>query len=502
MSRSLLLLSLLLFPFFGTCVRAQSDVTPRVLPVRVEDALRFGLTDPIGSARFLGTGGSMTPIGVDATVLHTNPAGIGWNRFSMAQITPGYSNLNTDATLTNGGRSATTSLAKGNFFIPSASFIYATETNSVNWSTLNFGVSYSRLANFHESISYNGRSEGGIIDGVIENLNDGFPDPFRDELAERIPNVIQEDDQGFFSDFDLESSAGGQISRTGSVERTGGISELAFGFGGNYRESILWGLTIGIPSINFTETRVYDEVDDQDEITFFDDAGFDENLELSGSGFNLKFGLIGRIGEQLRLSGAIHSPTFWTVDEEYSTVFEYNFTDQGVAQGGTEPSAISLTTFNIRTPWRFLVGAGYLIGRTGFLSVDADYSDFRGTSFGFDDFLEVDEASNADVDNALSNSFGLRVGGELNLRPVQLRLGASYRTLPVQDLRNDEDAGTVALSAGAGYSKGKFFIDLGVRAENNASYYAPYRTFAFDGQVVATDRTRLTGLVTVGLRGL
>lgn len=493
------LLPLLFLFFLCTSVRAQ--ITPRTLPVRVEDALRFGLTNPMGNARFAGTGGSMTSIGVVGSTLHTNPAGIGWNRYSSAEITPGFTFNNLDARLVNGTGNENIQENKSAFVVPSVSLIWAGDTRSINWSTFNFGISYTRMADFNETIDYEGRSEGSIIDAVVEDLNDGVSDPFRADLAFNIPGAVQQDELGFFSDFDLESSLGGQINREGRVERTGGINEFALGFGGNYKEKVLWGFTLGIPTINFTETKTYDEVDTQDEITFFDNAGFDELLELSGSGINFKFGLIGRLTEQLRLSAAVHSPTFWTVDEVYETTFEYNYTDNGQALGGTELSPRSEAAFNLRTPWRFYVGGGYLIGRSGFISIDADYQNFAGTSFSTDDFSAVDEAANADVDASLQGSLGLRVGGELNLKPFQVRAGVGFRQNPVIDLRNDEDGQFLDLSGGLGYAKGKFFIDLAVRVEGNSSYYAPYRTFAFDGQVVETDRTRMTGLVTVGFRG-
>lgn len=487
----------------ATSAVSAQGLVPRVLPVSVEDALRIGSTEPIGTARFIGTGGSMTSIGVDPTVLHTNPAGIGWNRFSAVSVSPGFGLVNIESTLRNGGNNPTIAENNGTFLLPQVGLVYATETNSINWSTFNFGINLTRVADFNETFSYQGRSEGGIIDGVVENVNDGpnFIDPFRDELAQRIPDVIQEDEFGFFSDFDLDSSLGGQISRNGLVERTGGINELAIGFGGSYRDNLLWGASIGIPFLNFTENRTYQEIDDQDEITFFDDGGFNETLEQSGSGVNLKLGVIGRIGEQFRVSAAVHTPTFWTIDEEYSTEFTYNFTDQGEALGGTEPSELGIRTFNLRTPWRVLAGAGALIGRTGFVSIDANYNDFRGTSFASDDFLNVNEAANDDVDSTLTSSIGLRLGGEINLKPVQLRAGVSYRQLPLRDARNDEDTSFIGLSVGAGYAVGKFFVDLAARRETIANYFAPYRTFAFDGQVVDTERARTMVVLTVGFRG-
>lgn len=492
------LLPLLLF-LFTPFLHAQ--ITPRVLPPRVEDALRFNLTAPMGNARFAGTGGSMTAIGVVGTTLHTNPAGIGWNRYSAFEVTPGFTFNNLDARLVNGTGNENNQETKTAFVVPSLSLVWAGDTRSINWSTFNFGFSYTRMADFNETIAFNGRSEGSIIDAVVEDLNDGVGDPFRTDLAQNIPGAIQQDDLGFFSDFDLESSVGGQVRRSGRVERTGGLNELALGFGGNYKEKVLWGLTLGIPNVNFKETKIYDEVDDRDEITFFDNAGFDENLELSGSGVNFKFGLIARPTEQLRLSAAVHSPTFWTIDEVYETTFEYNYTDNGQALGGTELSPRSEAAFNLQTPWRFYFGGGYLIGRSGFVSIDADYSNLAGTSFATDDFANIDDAANADVDATLGSSLGLRLGGELNLKPFQVRAGVGYRQNPVIDLRNNEDGSQINLSGGLGYAKDKFFIDLAVRAETKGSYYAPYRTFAFDGQVVETDRTRLTGLVTVGFRG-
>jgi long-subunit fatty acid transport protein len=320
-------------------------------------------------------------------------------------------------------------------------------------------------------------------------------------LAISIPGTLIPDGDFFTTDFDVPENAGAQIFRSGRVARTGNISELALGFGGNYKEKVLWGFTLGIPSINFTETKVYNEVDDQGEVTFYDDAGFDETLEMTGSGVNFKFGLIGRPTDQLRISAAVHSPTLWTIDETFFTDFEYNYTDAGQALGGTAESDLFVESINLATPWRFFLGGGYLIGNNGFISVDADYSNFAGNQFSSDDFAQVNDAANEDIDLALTSSIGVRLGGELNLKPFQVRAGVGYRTQPYVDQRNGEDTALLNYSAGAGYSIGKFFIDVAARLEGNNTYYAPYRTFNFDGQVVDTERTRITGMLTVGFRG-
>lgn len=492
-------ITLLTFLAFSGDLLAQ--VLPAVLPARVEDALRFSTTFPVGTARFMGTGGSMSSIGVDHSTLSTNPAGIGWNRYNSFQLSPGLSFSSTETTLAGDGTTAPLSESVFTPALPSLGIVWAGTTRSLNWPTLNFGITVNRLADFNETIAFDGRGEGGVIDAIVEDLNDNIGDPFRADLIFDIPGAIQEDDLGFFSDFDLAESAGGQIRRQGRVERSGSINELSLALGGNYQDKVMWGFSLGIPFLNFEEIKVYDEVDDRDEIIFFDDAGFDETLEMSGSGVNFKFGLIGRPTEQLRISAAVHSPTFWSLDEVYFTTLEYNYTDDGQALGGVGLSPRSESVVNLQTPWRFMGGVGYLIGRNGFVTVDVDYQNFGSNKFSFDDFATLDEAANSDIENSLGGALGLRAGGELNLKPVQLRAGVSYRQLPMTDFRFGEDEAILGFSAGAGYSKGKFFADFAARYEGYQSFYAPYRTFAFQPQVVETNRTLVTAVLTVGFRG-
>lgn len=490
---------LLVLLAFGNDLMAQ--VTPRVLPFRAEDAVRFGNVEPLGTARFMGTGGSMTAIGVDYTTLHTNPAGIGWNRFSKAQLTPGFVLTPVNTTLRGSANNGSDSRSAPTFNIPSLGLIYAQPTRSVKMKSFNIGVGLTRLADFNETISYEGYSEGSIVDGIVENINDGFTDPFRDDLIFDIPNALLQDGDGFFSDFDLEENLGGQTRKLGTVERSGSLNEFAIGAGGNYNDKLLWGISLGVPFVNLTEVKTYDEIDDRDEITSFDNAGFDENLEFSGSGVNFKFGVIYLPNLQSRISVAVHSPTFWTLDETYFTTLEYNFTADGAAQGGTALSELSEAAVNLRTPWRFRLGGGYIIGRSGFVSVEADYADYSGNSFSFDDFATLDDANNEDIDATLGSSINVRLGGELNFKPFQVRAGVGYRTIPNVEIRYDEDPAAISASLGAGWAKDKIFIDFAVRGEQYNGFYAPYRTFAFDGNVVDTERTRFTALLTVGYRG-
>ena len=520
-----------LFLLLSQGLWAQELAVPQVLPTSVQDALRLTDLNPLGSARFMGTGGSMTPIGVDYTTLHTNPAGIGWNRTSFASASVGYSNLSNDARLRGNAANRSASASEGSLIVPNLGFVYAGEGRSVRWPTINYGISLVRLADFNETIQYAGSSQRSIIDGIVEDLN-AFDrgeiffedlDPNRELLILDIdPSIgtdildpaddnraIRYDEFGYFSEFDLAENAGQEIDRSGTVVRSGGINEVALGVGGNYDNSILWGISIGIPFMNYSEQRVYDEVDRNDNITVFDEAAFDENTELDGTGFNFKFGAIYLPTPQSRISLSIHSPTYWTLDEAYNTELTYNYTLGDDALGGTAQSDLNIATINFSSPWRFNLGGGYLINTNGFISADVEYVNYKGGRFGVDDFAEFDAAADADIDATLGGAINAKIGGELNLKPFQVRAGVGYRTLPVATARYGEDEGFLTYSGGAGYSIGKFFVDAAVRFESASGYFAPYRTFALsdadggalDPNIVDVDRTRITGAITVGFRG-
>ena len=472
------------------------------------DALRYSFVSPLGSARFAGTAGSLTPMGVDATTLHTNPAGIGWNRYNTAQVTPGFLSTNTSSLLDFGGNNEL-SEGSSNVALPSAGVILAGTTRSVNWSTLNFGISVSRMADYNSKVRFSGTSPGSIIEGFADEANNsgGGLDAFSAGLAE--PFLILENGFYYSDFFDPNAGSdgqprGGNIDRNGLYDRSGGMTEIALGFGGNYREKFLWGLSVGIPFFNYDETLTYDETDPRDEIPAFEDASYERNLRASGTGFNIKAGLVYLPTESLRVSAAIHSPTFNTIDETYTTSFGYFYSEDGEALGGREFSPESQAAYNLSTPWRFMLGAGYLIGKAGFVSIDADYADYRGNSISFDDFAtanEVSEATNADIDAILSSSIGVRVGGELNLKPLQVRAGIGYRQLPYQEFFNDEDKAILTYGAGVGYSVGKFFVDAAAQYEGYKTFQEVYPTTTVSTQTLLNDRSRLSFLLTVGVRG-
>lgn len=426
----------------------------------------------------------MTPLGVDFSTFSINPAGIGWIRNGYFVVTPGYKSENISSTLLDGD-SSPLDVNRGNFAIPNVGVVFANETRSVYWPTFNVGIGINRMADFNETISFRGRNSGSLLDAFVEDANDGIFNDFRNNLAFET-GAILEDDQGFFSDF--FSNPEGAISRDGQVVRDGGISEFVVTMGGNYRDMVMWGLTLGVPFMNYSETRSYNEIDDEAVIDFFDNLSFDETLETEGSGVNFKFGVLIRPTQILRISLAAHSPTFWSIDESYETTFSYAYTDEDTneALGGTALSPRSEFSYNLQTPWRLIGGLGAVVGRSGFVAVDVDYLNYAGNQFSYDDFTEEATAVNEEIDNLLESALSFRVGGEYNLNGFQIRAGAGVRNYPVAGTNQSD----LLLSGGLGYRKDRFFIDLAYQYGSRDRIFQPYPTFAATPQQVEVNMVR------------
>ena len=86
--------------------------------------------------------------------------------------------------------------AESSFFLPNLGFVWARETGSLEFPTLNYGISFTRLANFNETIAYDGRSSRSIIDAVtedfidLENVFDDDAAAFRSALITQIDPTV------------------------------------------------------------------------------------------------------------------------------------------------------------------------------------------------------------------------------------------------------------------------------------------------------------------------
>ena len=294
------------------------------------DALRYSRFQQQGSARFIGMGGSMGALGGEASAISINPAAVGVYRNSEFTVSSGFNFTSNEGSLLNN------SVTEGrlNFNIPNISYVQTYNGEADGWKKYGFAIGHNRTSTFQSDYRLNGQSLNttSIIDDYVNTLNndqasilevEGFA--YNLGPSQAYFHFLINPDLNFANQYirnaDIDNTS--SIGRTKIVERTGSQSETYFSFGGNYRDKLFLGGSIGLQSFRFEERAQYAEFFNYTPVAQPSDSLLDsyyENSELitSGIGVNLKLGFIYRVNESLRLGGAIHSPTLFGLREDFA----------------------------------------------------------------------------------------------------------------------------------------------------------------------------------------
>ena len=495
MKRIILMLSVA-FLFVGY-TSAQSDI----------DALRFSQTFEGGTARSLSMGGAFSSLGVDLSVLATNPAGLAFSRNSYFVFTPqlGYTKTNTlfnDASITDDNY---------NFKINNIGFTksYVESSAEKGWLGASFGVAYNKLKNFNSSYIAQGvNNNSSMLDHFMYNSDGNNPDNFYNEnaialmresyawstwLLDTVPNT-----NNLYWNPIWDDGGYGQTQQK-IIERMGNIGEYSFAFAANYSDMFYIGATFGIQNVYFKENIEYSEFDEADNITKFKSFTMREMLTTTGSGYNFKLGIIVRPIPSLRISAAFHTPTFYSLHDSYSLGMEAHY-DSAITTDGSmdffsknDGDLISelVSDYQLRSAPKILGGVSLLLGHIGLISVDYEYVDYGLMDMSADDYNYVD--LNAFISENYSETHTVRLGTEIIAIPgVAVRAGAIYSTSPQGFVEGDYNRMRMAYSGGIGLNSDNVFLDLAVMYEalswqqyaytlpSDISFYAPIEKHEYE----------------------
>jgi hypothetical protein len=471
--------------------------TPWLFSQSATDALRYSAFEVGGTARSIGAGGALSALGADFSVLSTNPAGAAWYRSSDFVITPTFSNAVNNSSLTNGSGNGSSRTNTTKFNLNSFGTVVASSPRDPDWRTLNFGIGFNRLANFHSDFYFEGTSAGSIVNRFLDQANSGSINDFESGPAIDSEALFDLDEDGVYeSDFD--QVPGATISREQDVRRSGGINELVFSLAGNYRERLMIGMTIGVPFISYQEEKAYREEDPDGNVPLFNSLDYDEELNTTGTGVNLKLGAIYRASQSTRFGLAVHTPTRFSLRESYTTSMGYSYTlDSGQTINGNGSSPDGLFDYKLRTPWRFIGSAGYVYKKAGFVSAELEYVNYQNNQFQFEGFAEQEREANQGIDENLTGALRLRLGGELAYEIFRFRAGLQLFQSPVEG----DDALNNVISAGVGFREKSFYVDFAYQRRNTTDSYSPYLvSSSFEEQLVNNDGNNNQFVLGLGFR--
>lgn len=423
------------------------------------DALRYSYLTGGGTARYMGLAGAYGAVGADLSAVSTNPAGLG--RYSKSEFifTPGYQLGSSNSTY-NGTK---TFNGKNNLNLTNIGFV-STKVNEKphlnTWKAVQFSITYNKLQNFHTQASIKGDSESSLTHAVANYAN-GYSyddningDPFYSGLF-LDGELIYEDTPNTYLSF-VET----KVTQNKEIIKSGQVGETALSLSGNYDDFIYIGGTIGIDKINYKERNIHIEnILNQDE-SLIKDFTYREELDVLGRGFNLKLGTIFLPADWLRIGVAYHSPTFFSMSEEYKTSLNSN--DTIYPETFKVSSPINNFSYKIKTPSKILLSSMVVIKKKGFVSIDYEMSKpqdalLKNSKNKTEDFKYENEA----IKIIYRQVNVLRIGSEWKLSNNYVaRIGYALQSSPLKKENVNYNNTRKTFSLGMGFRQKNFYLDV------------------------------------------
>ena len=494
------------------------------------------------TARSAALGGAFTSLGADLSSMSINPAGLGMYMSSDFGISPSLTWNNMQSTYLG----TKSDYSRTRFTLGNLGMAFNLYQGSGTLTSFTLGVGYSKLADFNTtSAAYGQGIDKSITDVLAEYMNGvplsslGHPDndpyqPFRRADVGLWGGILAYNafllDVGTDEYGDYWTTAGrlgvnAGVGHTVNEQSRGSIGEYDLSFGMNIDNLVYVGATLGAQDVDWRRQLYYGEdylyngqtpvASDgtplQNPAQWMD---YNQAIKVSGTGINLKLGVIVRPTDGLRLGMAIHTPTYYILNRKYQAYMASNFNDRG----DTTPSLedVAPYTWDFVSPTRLTFGASYTFGKMAVISVDYErdwYNGIRAKDLpsGFD--LSLQDYRSEFTSN-FKGSNTLRVGAEVKPLPnVALRAGYGFAG---SMLRNPKEwyyntpltYQTTCYSAGVGFAIGGFTIDLAYQYldTKNTSYYLYYALDAATGMmdtaspVYSTDYTRHYAILTLGYK--
>ena len=202
-------------------------------------------------------------------------------------------------------------------------------------------------------------------------------------------------------------------------------------------------------------------------------------LRSDGVGVNFKLGGIVRATDFLRVGFAIHTPTFYNVDETYAIEMDYNkqHPDRNVISEG-------FYNYDMNSPFKMQASLGFVIAKRALIGVEyglENYSKMKLVDTEFD--MKMDGECEI-ISEKFDPSHQLKFGAEVKvIDEFALRAGFAFLSSPIDAFSNKEanygyffrpmslPHETYYITAGAGYEGEHFYCDLAYVFRNQKSSF-------------------------------
>lgn len=416
-----------------------------------EDALRFSTPGVGVGARSLGLGMAYTGIANDFSATYWNPAGLGQIR--MSEVSLGLSNVSygNTGTLFGTSKSFTNSATSLNNF----GLVYPFPTVR---GSLVVAIGYNRQSDFTTGLSFKGFNPRSSIIQTWAPNGQPYPSDLSDNVAYQLYLAnIDTVERRFVSLID------DSVMQSGKVLEGGGLNNVSLSGAVEAARNFFIGGTISFLTGTYSYTRNYYEDDIKNvynRLPFdFESLSLLETIESDLSGFTMKMGILYRFNPQGRFGLAIKTPSWVTVREKFSLEASSTFDNRDkytFPLGGANPRR---NEYDVVTPFVFTCGFSYSIDDFMFAG-EIEYTDW--TQMEFRDAEARLLSYNTDIKEIYQPTANLKVGGEYEIRDVNLRLRSGFAYLPSPYKGDPFSFAQKYVTAGLGFVvENSIAIDLG-----------------------------------------
>lgn len=463
-----------------------------------EDVLRYSDLLPGGTARTWGLGGAIGAVGADPGSGTTNPAGFGLYNTSEFSFTPQFE-VNNTKDLYYGTNSTATD---NQFSAGNVSMILSSPSSKGGaWRGSVFGISFDRQASYHWEQHAVGDAVPSTILQKFVNEAEGTPS---NQLAGRFPfssNLVWEtfgidpldENDTLPSTYKSAIPFGSNTRQDHTISTSGRSNNTSFFYAANYMDRLYIGANVGFSGVRYERETSHKESSlDTTAVVTMKDLEYSEKLLTTGSGLDLKVGVIGRVGEKMRLGFAFHSPRWLQLSDAYAYSMSTNFRTPDINGNYrySKDSPDGVFNYRVRTPWNVLLSAAYVAGKNGLVSIDYGYTNFRQAKLnksldGMDtyDFSMENEAVKEDF----RSTHSLRVGTEWRSGPWYFRGGWGIWPSAYADSDTRQGTSYIRYTGGVGYRTKHMSMDFtAVYGTRDINYYQ------YDPALVAPSHERMT----------
>ena len=487
-------------------------LSSRVQAQTADDALRFTHRAPASGARMMGMAGAGTAGLEDYSAFLYNPAALAY--FQHSELSGAFNAVSaSDAADFHVPGTDPYSLEQDarDYGLGNLGYVYKFPTSR---GSMVIGAALNQLTTFQRDLSFEGTNARNSItdtylplEGNFEVQGNQSPEFFTDVpliaynagAIEYRPDFREDDPNAY--PFLQAVAPGEAVQQVGEVEEAGHMREVNLGGALEAAQNVMVGLSVNLSFGTYEFDRTYREIDQGGNTPDLYDVqlssgellrGFEE-LEVRQHftsdlmGANVRAGLSSRLIEGLRGGLMLESPTYYSVDEEYSRQLTTTFDEGGFLSYGGRSDDVGTGEFEYRivTPWRLSGGLAYTVGAAT-VAADAEFVDWSQmeleavSSGAADNYFEVENPVNPNIRENFGAVVNFRFGGEYRFDRFSVRGGYALQPDPYELDRQRADGETFDqtkqyVSAGLGYRfSDRLELDVAWMQERFDDQYLPY----------------------------